>query len=593
MSHECDRAPPRRQTAGAVAAVLGILLLTVAGSARAQNPLEPVDTSSPRATFASFHELADEVARRYEALLEAPGPATQSAFRQIRPRISRLFDVSEVAPAARMRVANETYFLLWDVFSKVELPEINAVPDEIAIASEAEAVDRPPRWQIPGTEITIARVADGARAGEYLFTSDTVARAREWYEATRDLPVLFAMPLEDVYRINQRVTGWMLPPAWFAALPEWANSTVADQALWKWIALLVLVGAVLWAAVAIVRWDRGNRSDHHIVSLVRRVSAPVAILLLVELLWIVVVRQINVTGAAAVPPDLVRAMTRGVAAIWMIWVAAHWVAESIISNPQIPTNSLHANLIRFTARFVGIFAGVVLLFRAAQQTGVPVYGLVAGAGVSGLAVALAVRSSLENLVGTLNIYADSPVRVGDECRWGSDPMSAGWIEEIGLRSTRIRGRDRSVTTIPNAEFANMHIVSFGKRDRFLLNKTIGLRYETSLDQLRLVVSKLRDMLNHHPLIETESLRVNVIDLGPSSLDVEIRAYVFTSSNSQFHMIQEELILQTIEIVADAGTAFAFPSMTVYRAQDTGIDSERQEVATKLVRHEVTADEKQR
>jgi len=487
-------------------------------------------------------------------------------------------------------VANETYFLLWDVIARIELPALTEVPDEAAVSREVESSRLSPRWRIPGTEITIARVADGARAGEFLFTPDSVARAPEWYAATLDLPYLRPMPLQNVYRINQRVTGWMLPPAWFEALPEWANVPIAGQVLWKWVALLLVVGMALKAAALVVRWDRRNVKDYRVASLLGSLSAPLAVLILTELLWFLAVRQINVTGAAAELPDLVRAITRGVAGIWMIWVTAHWVAERIIAAPQIPTNSLHANLIRFLARFIGIFAAVVLLFRAAQQAGVPVYGLVAGAGVGGLAVALAVRSTLENLVGTLNLYADRPVRIGDECRYGSDPLSIGRIEEIGLRSTRIRGRDRSITTIPNAEFANMHIVNLGKRDRILMSKTIGLRYETTLDQLRLVLAKLREMLARHPLVATESARVRVVEFAPSSLDVSIRAYVLTASNNEFLAIQEDLILRTIEIVDEVGAAFAFPSATVYEARDVGLNPELQAAARELVRKWTTADD---
>ncbi|MEA3243820.1 MAG: mechanosensitive ion channel [Pseudomonadota bacterium] len=95
-------------------------------------------------------------------------------------------------------------------------------------------------------------------------------------------------------------------------------------------------------------------------------------------------------------------------------------------------------------------------------------GDIAGAGVGGLAIALAARSTLENFLGTLNLFADRPVRVGDFCRYGEDPSPAwqriGTVEEIGLRSTRIRGLDRTITTIPNADFANLHIVNLTKRD---------------------------------------------------------------------------------------------------------------------------------
>jgi MscS family membrane protein len=540
-----------------------------------------VDTSSPRATLESFIALTEETTERYLAFRDDPGPMTQRSVRQLSEKVVQLFDLSEVAPATRTTVGVETFFLLWDVIGRIELPDFAEIPDYADMQGEAL-----PRWRIPGTEISIERVAEGVRTGEFLFSAATVARAPLYYELTLDLPYQRPMRIENVYRLNQNIAGWMLPPALIAALPRWATPIIFGQVLWKWVALLMLIGLAVVALVAVSRWARSQTRVHHaheVKAYLRAVSAPICVFVVGELFWIFAVRQINVTGPATVLPDLIREVARGVSAVWVVWVSAHWVAERIIASPQIPTNSLHANLIRFSARFVGMLGATVLAFRAAQDVGVPVYGLIAGAGVGGLAIALAVRSTLENLVGTLNLYADRPVRIGDTCRYGSDPLSVGKVEEIGLRSTRIRGADRSVTTIPNAEFANMHLVNLGQRDRMLMNKTIGLRYETTPDQLRLVLAMLREMLRAHPRVSDEKARVRATEFGPSGLEVSLQAHILTSETQEFLAIQEELILKIMQIVEEAGTDFAFPSTTVYQASDHGIDRERQAAAEKRVR----------
>ena len=125
----------------------------------------------------------------------------------------------------------------------------------------------------------------------------------------------------------------------------------------------------------------------------------------------------------------------------MIWLTASWIAEAVIASPLVSPKSLDANMIRLAGRVTGILAALVLLFRLAHAVGIPVYGLVAGAGVGGIAVAMAAKSTLENFLGSLNLYVDRVIRVGDLCRYGED-ASADWqrigrIEEIGLRSTRI------------------------------------------------------------------------------------------------------------------------------------------------------------
>jgi MscS family membrane protein len=305
--------------------------------------------------------------------------------------------------------------------------------------------------------------------------------------------------------------------------------------------------------------------------------------------------QINLTGAAAGVPDYLIEATYGVAVVWLIWLTASWIAEAIIASPRINPQSLDANLTRLAARAVGTVATLVLAFEVAQRFGIPVYGLVAGAGVGGIAVALAAKSTLENFMGALNLFADRPVRVGDLCRYDGD-TAPGWrpvgrVESIGLRSTRIRNLDRTLITIPNAEFAQLHIVNFGKCDRMLLTTTLGLRYETSDDQLRFVLAELRELLHAHPkTIHTvaDPIRVRFVEYGDYSLNVAIRVYVRVTDYNEFLAIKEDILLRIMKLVGRAGTGFAFPSRTLYIGRDGGLDNERQQGAEKQVREWASA-----
>jgi small-conductance mechanosensitive channel len=133
----------------------------------------------------------------------------------------------------------------------------------------------------------------------------------------------------------------------------------------------------------------------------------------------------------------------------------------------------------------------------AQRLGVPIYGIVAGLGVGGLAIAMAAQPTVENLIGGLSLFADKPIRVGDVCRYGSDE---GTIEAIGIRSTRIRGSDRALTTMPNTALSKMPLVSLSQRDQMLIQSVIHLRYETSSEQLCHLLIKIREALLGHPKI---------------------------------------------------------------------------------------------
>jgi MscS family membrane protein len=305
--------------------------------------------------------------------------------------------------------------------------------------------------------------------------------------------------------------------------------------------------------------------------------------------------QINLTGVAAGVPDYLIEIVYGVAMVWLVWLTASWIAEAFIASPRINPDSLDANLVRLTARSVGTLAALVLAFDVLHEVGIPVYGLVAGAGVGGIAVALAAKTTLENFMGALNLFADQPVRVGDLCRYDSD-TAPGWrpvgrVESIGLRSTKIRKLDRTLITIPNAEFAQLHILNFGKCDRMLLTTTLGLRYESTDDQLRFLLAGLRELLHAHPMtIHTadDPIRVRFVGYGDFSLNVALRAYIRTSQYDEFLAVQEDILLRTMKVVRQAGTGFAFPSRTLYLSRDAGLDHEKQQTAEKQVREWASA-----
>jgi MscS family membrane protein len=212
-----------------------------------------------------------------------------------------------------------------------------------------------------------------------------------------------------------------------------------------------------------------------------------------------------------------------------------------------------------------------LLALGADRLGVPVYGIVAGLGIGGLAIALSAQPTIENLIGGLNLFADKPIRVGDVCKYGSD---TGTVETIGIRSTRIRAIDRTVSTIPNGVLAKMSIVNLSRRDCLLIQTVIGLRYETSPQQLRDVLVKLRERLHGHPRVVYDTARARFVALGDSSLDIQVFAYVTTNDWVEFLGIQEDILLQLIDVIEGSGAAMAFPSQTLYLGRDRRPDSAR-------------------
>jgi MscS family membrane protein len=217
--------------------------------------------------------------------------------------------------------------------------------------------------------------------------------------------------------------------------------------------------------------------------------------------------------------------------------------------------------------------GAVLLLAllvALDSFGFDVTALIAGLGIGGIAVALALQKTLENLFGGATLLADRPVQVGDFCRFGNQ---LGTIEEIGIRSTRIRTLDRTLVSVPNAEFATLQLENYTRRDKIWYHPTIGLRYETTPQQLRRVLSGVREMLQAHSRVDPEGARIRFTRFGAYSLDLEIFAYVKATDYAEYLEVAEDLNLRLMDIVQEAGAGFAFPSNTTYLARDISLAQE--------------------
>jgi MscS family membrane protein len=214
-----------------------------------------------------------------------------------------------------------------------------------------------------------------------------------------------------------------------------------------------------------------------------------------------------------------------------------------------------------------VVAALVLLYRA----GVDMTAILTGLGIGGIGIALAAQKTLENLFGGIMIISDEPVRVGDFCQV-ADQM--GTVEDIGLRSTRIRTLARTVVAVPNGQLATMNVENFSRRDKFWLRHALGVRYETSPEQMRHLLAGVRAMLYAHPKVEQDGARIRFIGFGGSSLDLEIFAYVYAMDFSEFLAIQEDVLLRVMDLVAESCTSIAFPSQTTYLARDTPLDADR-------------------
>ncbi|MDJ0944945.1 MAG: mechanosensitive ion channel family protein [Kiloniellales bacterium] len=555
-------------------------LAPVAASAEESGPLAPSDTSSPRATLETFLEDSLKAIQLWKAAISL-NEATPGLFasepveeglaraRTLGQRAANTMDLSEIPQARLEDLRIESSLLLKEVLDRIELPPLETVPDAEAMKTEGLT-----RWRIPETEIEIARVEDGPRAGEFLFTSQTVERLPEFYEKVRDLPYR-TTETAGIYEFYIATPGQLLPPKWLSwvqNLPPWATELHWGQTLWQWFGLGLSVLLAILLPLGVNRWLRRRAVP---ISALRRswrrLVVPSVTLASFAVFRLFVDEQLNVTGGVLVAVVIAFEGLIAIVAAWTVIVVANVIAETSIASPRIDAASLDASMVRMSLRVLGGLSAIGVVLFGADRVGLPVVPLLAGLGVGGLAVALAARPTLENLIGGVILYADRPVRVGDFCSFGD---KIGVVESIGMRSTKIRALDRTVISVPNAQFVDMQLVNWSRCDRRLIEALVGLRYETSPDQLRFVLAKLREMCLAHPKVHGETIRIRLAGFGASSLDVQVRVYALTRDWEEFHAIREDLYLRIVEIVESSGTGFAFPSTTAYLARDGGLDDER-------------------
>ncbi len=220
-------------------------------------------------------------------------------------------------------------------------------------------------------------------------------------------------------------------------------------------------------------------------------------------------------------------------------------------------------------RIVKVAVVSLAVLAVLDNAGFDLKAILTGLGVGGIAVALAAQKTLENIFGGVAIAADQPVRVGETCKFGDQ---VGTVEDIGLRSTRIRTADRTLIAVPNASFSTMNIENLAARDKFGFRPALSLRIDTSVAQLRTILEGVRKLLSDHPKVEANS-RVRLVSFANSALNLEVNSYVLTTDNEEFTSIQESLLLGILEIIEVAGTSLAVPARTAFIARDHGIRRE--------------------
>lgn len=405
-------------------------------------------------------------------------------------------------------------------------------------------------------DITLERVQRGTDPHVWLFSSETLKQLPEIH---RDF---------DYDQVERYVPSFL------------QNKKLFHYPLWRLIAIVLLIllaWLLTWIIIVIHRFIYRRFTRKQRKQDIKRLKGPISVLALSLSFYIASLLSYSLLSRL-----FFNRVSETLAIIGLVWLCLCFVdpiTDRMVRRRELTKSSgkiALGRLLNKTIKAMVIIAGATIIF---YMAGLNLTAVLTGLGVGGIAVAFAAQKTLENLFGGVMIISDQPIRVGDFCRAGD---FQGTVEDIGLRSTRLRTLNRTVVSVPNGQLATMSLENYTMRDKILFHHKIGLRYETSADQLRFVIAEIRRMLYEHPKVETVNARVRFTGFQSSALELEIFAYILATEYTEFLAVQEDLLLRFMDVVEKSGTGFAFPSQTTYFVRDGGLDRKRSEEAKEVV-----------
>ena len=527
-----------------------------------ENPLAPLDTSSPEATLNAFMSQARTIELAYVDYQTDKTFAGEERVNDAIRRITEVFDLSQVPGSNRREVGAASFVQLFDILLRLPAPPETAMP----VPPEPDPEIAREKMRVPGTGIDLVRIAEGPRTGEFLFSARTVAQLPEFHRLIEGHALLqpSAVPNWNVALV--RFTGPLFSQQFLESLPEPLHILIFGTPAWKVVVTLSLLLAIggfslFWHRVVRQRLAGQSALSRNAWAL----TEPLAFAGLLALSSGFARVQVNTSGAYGLAIQSTTLFAFYVAAAWGVWILCQVIAEWIISSPTIPDQSFDAHLLRLIAGTISLAGAAFFLLFGANAIGLPALGVVASLGVGGVAVALAAQSTFENLFGGLNLFADRPFRVGDTIEH-SDGI--GTVEAIGPRSTRIRDLDGTLITIPNGAISKMHVTNFSLRKKFLFNHKVGLLLNTTPEQLERFKADVTGRLGEHPLVEdSDDLpRATIVALSDFAIEIDVFAYVLAGSFTEFLETQDQLLVTILTLVEQNGIGLAYPSQTIFLAK---------------------------
>jgi MscS family membrane protein len=366
-------------------------------------------------------------------------------------------------------------------------------------------------------------------------------------------------------QLEQKLPGWLV------------RNRLVSMPLWQWIAIVLFVPIAMalgWAIALVGRTViaryRRYRGLEVLAPRPLKHFGPGAMLVAV-LIHYAFVQEIGTSILYRRYYTYFVIVLNAIAGYWAITRITHWIFRGIAIQLTERGRLAERSLVSLARRVLDVLIFVVIALIALSRMDVNVTAALAGLGIGGLAIGLGAQKTFENLLGGISVLTDKAIVVGDSCKIGD---RAGTVEDIGLRSTRIRTEERTVVTIPNGTVATATLENFRFRDKILCKQLVRLRYDLSPDHIRYVLAQIREVLAKNPKVEAPTSRVRILRFGDYAVEVEIYAYILERDWGNYLAAQEALILDVLDTLDRTGGALALPSQATIVTQDAWVDPEK-------------------
>lgn len=510
--------------------------------ALSENPLAPVKTDNPRDTMQSFMKAMND----YKKGVEENNPQLENKINSA----LRCLDLSGLSTLSRHEKGVEAAIMLKEVMDRVIVIDYSKIPEQ-----SENPNDPLTRWRLRHTEIVIQKMTEGDRAGEFLFSTDTVLRAPEFFSKVKHLSYLQG---------SGHGAGYQTP--WFERyVPAWAKEQVFLLQTWQWIALVlaILIGLILKTVVrhslGIIKLFVSKAKVQFINNMLEAALGPSGYII-ATVFWFVSLNFLKFEGETLAIFNVILKVFLSANIIWLSYRITGVLSDVFTEFASKTESTLDDHLVPLLSKTLKIFVVIFGILFTAQNLGFNVMSLIAGLGIGGLAFALAAKDTVANFFGSLMVLFDSPFQVGD---WIVIKDSEGTVEEIGFRSTRVRTFYNSLISIPNSELMSAAIDNMGRRQYRRVLAKLGVTYDTSPEKMEAFLEGIKNIIKANPHTRKDYFHVVFNEFGDSGLIVMVYFFLKVPDWSNELVEKQNVFLEIMRLAKELKVEFAFPTQTLH------------------------------